>query len=208
MHDYVHHKPCVTGLIYVRFCRMRVDIIGDSHLHRIRGETFPLDANIVFWSRRGGGVDYLEEAIGLIQRDNSRNISQDIVVVFIGGNDLDAPYVAVRQLANRVAVIISRITRVAGAVAVLKQWPRPGAREGLNYWTNAQYFDYLLPDLLVMNCFTWKWDRTMRFNSSFFARDGVHCQPGRYKKVVRYLASAVLAAIRFLRRRGPVRYLT
>lgn len=181
---------------------MRVDIIGDSHLNNIQNNKFALDIELVFWSKRGGGIEYLEQALQEISQDRSRNISTDAVVIFIGGNDLDSPFVAVKKLAKRYSASINNIARVAGAVAVLKQWPRPGARQGLNYWTNAGYFEYLLPDMLVMHCWTWSWDRSMKFNHSFFARDGVHCRPDQYKKVIRYLTSAVLAALRYLRRGG------
>ena len=133
-------------------------------MDNLKGMEFALDARIVFWSRRGGGISYLEETLVSIKSDQSRNHNTDIIVTFIGGNDLDSPFVAVKTLVRRFYLAINEVARVAGSVAVLKQWPRPGARQGINYWVNAEYFDYLLHDQLVMQCFTWSWDRSMKFN--------------------------------------------
>lgn len=184
------------------FCRMRIDIIGDSHFDNLKNYKFPLDVELVSWTKRGGGVAYLEQTLEDIKQDRARNINTDIIIVFIGGNDLDQPFVPVKKLATRFSLMINKIARVAGGVAILKPWPRPGARQGLNYWTNVELFNHFLPDMLVMNSWMWSWDKSMKFSTSFFARDRVHCRPEQFKKVIRYTTSAILAAIKFLRRRG------
>lgn len=183
---------------------MRIDIVGDSHMARMEHMPFKLDAEIVYWNKRGG-VTHLEQSLVRIREDPSRNISRDIVIIFMGGNDLDAKDVAVKKLATRISLAINEVARVAGVVAIMRQWPRPGARQGVNYWTNVNYFHYLLPEMLVMNSYMWAWDRSMQFGCSFFDRDGVHCKPKHHKKVVRYITSAILAGIKFLIRRGIIR---
>ena len=154
--------------------QMRVDIIGDSHLSRLREMHFPIEANVYFWSLRGGGIGHLRNSLMHISEDGSRQSVTDVIVIFLGGNDMDTPFADVAEMANRYLELLSFAERVASTVMVMKIWPRPGSRQGTNYWTNVGYFEHLLEKSIGERCCIWGWDRSMTF-TIFFAPDGIHC---------------------------------
>jgi hypothetical protein len=182
------------------------DIIGDSHLARLEaaGARLPIDGSVDLWTRKGGGIEYLEYMVEEIDWDmfgRFPKLASDITIIFLGGNDLDVDTCVPHRLADRFGRAIRKLVELDSIVFVMAQWPRPGARIGaLNYWTNVGIFEGLLAKQLPEGCQVWDWDDQLRTNAYFFSRDGVHCVAQRHKKVGRYLASAAVAAARQLRR--------
>lgn len=66
----------------------------------------------------------------------------------------------------------------------------------MNYQTNITLFEHMDSYKLNDQCRVWSWDRSLRFNATFFRDDWVHCTTARQKKVVRYLTAAALAGVR------------
>lgn len=181
---------------------LKLVIIGSSHIRRLLDAAvpIPLHSMEIAWRCEGGArlpmlrgvVDDIEWQI--LERP-------DVVVVFLGGNDLDSRDVDARRLASLYATEYNSLAAMGCEVVILRGWPRPGARIGpITYWTNVESFEDEMADLLRDGCHLWTWDRSLTFTSQFFAFDGVHCRPTRYKKVMRYLVSAVLFAVRRLNR--------
>jgi hypothetical protein len=208
VHIYVPVMECTLGDMRQR----TVDVVGDSHLWRLieSGERLPFEVEMASWLRRGGGVMYLEAVVDDLEWDTkvrSPPVS-DLTVVFLGGNDLDRPDVDVPALARRYSYLYERLARLGTDVVVLEQWPRPGARiGGVSFRTNALWFDHLLKAYARGSYTVYHWDRQLRPNEVFFMNDGVHCRPSRYRKVMRYFASAVFAGLRslFYRQQGHAR---
>ena len=179
---------------------MIVDVIGDSHVARLKREWFALEADMCFWAKRGGGLRHLQDTVDAIEWAEDRVDIADVTVVFLGGNEMDS-VVDLKEKALAFAAEINRLSSVSRVVMIMRAWQRPGARIGaINYWTNVSYFEHLLSGMLFPSCWLWRWDRSLTFTHRFFARDGVHCRDGKLKAVVRYMTSAVLAGIRRLRR--------
>ena len=175
--------------------------VGDSHLARLRASAvrIPVNANLRWDSMRGGGLTHLQSAVENLEWDEFERVP-DIVVVFIGGNDLDRENCDAAWLAAIYAAYLNRLADLGARVMVLAQWPRPGARiGGVNFITNVRWFEERLKQSVRGGVWLWQWDKGLRFNSSFYASDGVHCARYKYKKVARYLSAACIAAIRNLR---------
>lgn len=190
----------MANKLEMRICS--VDVIGDSHLARLfkAGMKLSVEADLALWCRGGVGSDYLEKVIDDIEWDTlSRNPQiSDLVVVFIGGNDLDTPDLDVVGLASRYITLYSRMASLGSQVIVLAQWSRPGARVGgVTFQTNALLFDHLLCQQARDFVF-WRWDKGLRAHSQFFQDDGVHCHPWAYKRVMRHFSSAVFQGVRNL----------
>ena len=147
---------------------------------------------------------FLEDAVDDIEWDvriREPHIS-DMVVVFIGGNDLDSPDVDVRRLASRYIDLYERLAKTGSHVIVFSQWPRPGARiGGVGFWTNALWFDHLLRQRAKVFS-VWDWDRRLRACEDFFV-DGVHCKPQMYKRVMRYFSAAIFFGMRCMMKGRP-----
>jgi branched-subunit amino acid aminotransferase/4-amino-4-deoxychorismate lyase len=176
-----------------------VDVIGDSHLARLfrSGTRLPCKVDEALWCRGGAGVRYLESIVDDIEWEEVKRepLVSDLVVVFIGGNDLDKPNVDVRALASTYANLYDRLKKLGSEVVVLTQWSRPGARiGGVNFQTNALYFDHLLTEQ-ARDFTVWAWDTRLRAHSEFFV-DGVHCHQSVYKRVMRYFSAAIFHGIR------------
>ena len=179
---------------------MRVDVIGDSHVARLRDTPIAIDTEMYFWVQRGGRWTHLRDTLQRIAADSNRDRLRDVIVIFIGGNDLDTQEVNVSNLAALYGDLLNRAESISGAVMFMAAWPRPGSRYSVEYWTNVEYFEHLLKGRIGQKCQLWRWDRTLTFTERFFSHDGIHCHVRRYKKVVRYLMSAILAAMKRVRR--------
>ena len=173
--------------------------IGDSHLDNLRNsEHFQqLHGHRTFLTRRGGGIAFLESAVYIVENSFSR---PDVAVVFIGGNDMDSPRLDIANMAHRYATALDRLSSLGIKVLFMRIWPRFRTRHALvDYATNTNYFEHLLAENLGDRVKIWAWDRTMRFTYTFF-RDGVHCRRRHERKVCRYLRTAALAGVRWVRR--------
>ena len=178
-----------------------VIFIGDSHLRRLpaAGTRIPLFGDVQFWCKGGVGLNYLKKSVELVRNKSveRRVPCPEVVVVFIGGNDLDRWDCSPVRLAVQYAHELEELGKCGCKVVYLRQWPRPGARiGGINFQTNLNLFEHALAGALSTGVWVWDWDRSLHFTGSFFSRDGVHCQPFKYKKVGRYLAAASIAAVR------------
>lgn len=179
------------------------DIIGDSHLARIQRAHFvyPLMGTVQQFVRGGSGIRYLETVVDDIEssRINRPYKAADVTIIFIGGNDLDRKQFVGVTLAKRYAAVLGRLVNMGSMVMFMGQWRRPSAYVGeINFNTNMLYFEHLLECYIPKGCWLWEWDRQLRVNEYFYV-DGCHCEKSRYKKVVRYLAAAGVAAARYLR---------
>jgi len=135
---------------------VKVAIIGDSHLAAIAGSTFPIVGDLDLKFKRGGKLDFLETCVD--DMEWSMFAPPDVVVIFLGGNDVDSLYCDVPAIANRILGLIDRLEAMARKVYIMRQWPRPGARHGdISYWTNVQYLEKLLNDSGRVR--PWAWDK-------------------------------------------------
>lgn len=179
---------------YVSLQMLNIHLIGDSHLHWLHATGVSVQANITWHTMRGGKLPFLLEAIELIEWERS----VDVVVVMLGGNDLDQENLDVKALSNAYTFAFERLARSCQSLIYMAAWPRPGSRIGLNYWTNVGIFEWLLAR--NSRVWMWKWDRSLTFTRQFYARDGIHCARIRYKKVSRYLTAAILAGVKQIKR--------
>ena len=182
---------------------VNVRIIGDSQLKNISSRDFHFDGRVDINSSSGSGIAYAEQIMADIEWSTGSEVKPDIIVIFIGGNDLDRSDANIHDLVSRFVVVAQEAEAMGALTMFMEQWPRPGARNGpITYTTNKEYFEYRLRSSLPKTSRLWRWDKSLRINDGFFARDGVHFHPRRKRKVIRYLLSAVLAAARWDRRLG------
>lgn len=134
----------------------------------------------VHWSWRGGaGIEWAEEQVG-------RTGSYNLVVLMIGGNDLEnwcSPY----QLADRMEHLANRmIATGTQAVAITSLWPRSNTRYNLD----ARLYAGMMERRLQGNPVTtfWLWDRRQAWRNY----DGVHFLYHGYRLAMRYLISLVV----------------
>lgn len=183
-----------------------VDVIGDSHLRRmiLSGERFPLEVALGQFARSGAGIRYLREVVEKREQDLLFRLPMqaELTVVFIGGNDLDTKFLDVPALAREYANLFNRLRLLSSEVVVLHQFPRPEARNagGLEFWTNAVWFDHLLSTGPGRNFTMWKWGRRLRCHEEFYAPDGVHVRSSLQKRMLRHFCSAIFAGLRTLHR--------
>ena len=178
-----------------------VDVVGDSHLARLfqSGVRLPVEVNLAQWCRGGAGLAYLEGIVEKMEWEELPRTPQvsDVTIIFIGGNDLDRWDCNIQQLVTRYVSLCDRLARLGSRVVMLTQWPRPSARiGGVNFRVNQLYFNHLLQDQ-AHHFVVWSWDRRLRTGGEgFFGRDGVHCSPAMFKRVMRYFTAAVFAGLR------------
>ena len=178
--------------------QLKVKVIGDSQLRYITEGDLRYRGEISISYRSGSGIGFAERVLAEISRNRHTESPPDIIVLFTGGNDLDAHYAEICRLVARFVMFIQQAQSMNIQVMVMTQWPRPGARYGaINYTTNKEYFESKLFRNLPENGWLWKWDRSLPvYSTDFLKRDGIHCRPKYLKKVARYLLSAILAAVR------------
>lgn len=172
-------------------------IIGDSHMARLRnsGKPLPIRGNITWRVRSGAKIEFLRD---VVEDVITRNQDYDLVIVSMGGNDLDSPFVIVNDLIQKFVNELIRLLTKTPLVLFMEQWPRPGARFGPeNYWTNVERFQHEIRCSSPVGIRLWSWDNSLRYPLSFYSRDLVHCHPRRYKKVARYLTSAILCGLKW-----------
>jgi lysophospholipase L1-like esterase len=175
------------------------DLIGDSHLHRLleADVRLPIAGSVTCWTKRGGGLLFLEQTVhSILQRGVA-----DVTLVFLGGNDIDSHSLDLDSLTDRFVTALQALEDAGSLVVMMDQWPRPGARVG-SYWyeQSEKYFKQIMEEKLAGRAWIWlwEWDRSVRFNETFFHFDGVHCATYMHKKVARYLCAAAIAAARRL----------
>ena len=149
-----------------------MDVVGDSHLARLfkSGERLPFEVDLAQWCRGGASLSYLESIIDRMEWEELQRSPQvsDLTVVFLGGNDLDRPNLVVCDLVSSYATQLRRLSQMGTEVVVLTQFPRPGARiGGVNFWTNAVYFDHLLTLQSKGDFRTCSWDPKLRPHGEF-----------------------------------------
>ena len=102
----------------------------------------------------GAGLSFLEDVSYEVEWRE-----YDVIVIFMGGNDLDNADLDCRSMARDYCSVLRRIVSSGKLVVFMRGWPRPGAREGaVNYWTNVGQFEYHLQKMLP-NMWYWSWDR-------------------------------------------------
>ena len=163
-------------------------IVGDSHVRRMRAFRRHLDGHLrlvsVEWLFRGGATVAFAE-------DNTQQArGHKIVVLMIGGNDLDNG-MSPHQLADRVGYLAFRYIRCAhvDAVAVTSIWPRRDrtfnarAREYAEIMESRFHGD---PQVTF-----WLWDRRQPMRSE----DGVHFTRHGYEVAMTYLMAIIVWVI-------------
>ena len=174
-------------------------IVDSSHLARLEASEISLAIRqrLHFHCVGGARLGFLRSVMDDVERERIPRPS--IALFFLGGNDIDNYRSEPESLAREYAAIYNRLSIIGTIVMIMRQWPRPGARIGAErYWQKVQVFEHHLENLIDRNCWIWAWDRTLRFNGSFFKQDGVHCRETKYKKVARYIRSPLLFAIKRL----------
>ena len=158
--------------------------MGDSHVGRMYPYRAWLEEHLrevqVNWSWQGGaGIHWAEQQVGCTG-------SYDMVVLMIGGNDLDNGC-SVGQLANRVEHLANDIIRAGvQAVVITSLWPRSNTA----YNTNAREYASVMERHLQGNPLVtfWLWDRRQAWRNY----DGVHFLYHGYRQAMRYLISGII----------------
>lgn len=138
-----------------------------DHLHQVE----------VRWHwRRGAGIEWAEQ-------QTARASGSQIVVLLVGGNDLDNG-ISPLQLADRIGHLAQRcLDAGAELVAIPSLWPRSCSRYNAAARRYAALMErrfYGHPEISF-----WLWDRRQSWRN----QDGVHFSPHGYRVALRYMVA-------------------
>ena len=167
-------------------------VIGDSHVRRIREYQHLITAKLrqgrvsIDWRFRGGA--YLDFA----EREVERAYGYDIIVMMVGGNDLDrgTPRASIEASYAR----MENLARIRGVkrLIVTSIWPRRDANFNAVARTHARVCSSLYQNLRRNLITFWEWDERQPFRTY----DGVHLEHHGYEKAVKYLLAPILWVIK------------
>ena len=161
--------------------------MGDSHVGRLYPYRSWLGEHLrgvsVRWHWRGGaGIDWAERQVAYAS-------DFQIVVIMVGGNDIDNG-MPIYRLADRLGRLAHDIIAAgAEAVVVTSLWPRSNNA----YNTRARAFAHIMEQRFYNDpqVTFWLWDRRQSWRNY----DGVHFTYHGYRQAMRYLISGIIWSI-------------
>ena len=161
--------------------------MGDSHVTRLARYQHELlnhlsGVSLRFTERRGAGIWWGE-------RNAHAAMDVDVVVLMLGGNDLDSGMSAT-QLADRIGHLGRQMVDQyrAQTVVITSQWPRTSQQYNLRAREFASIMErrHLGDEAVTF----WLWDRRQPWRN----RDGTHLTDHGYRTAVRYLQAIIVWA--------------
>ena len=163
-------------------------ILGDSHV----GRMFPYrrwlgqhttDISVRWIWQGGAGINWAEQQVG-------RCAGFRLVILMIGGNDLDVGWCSPYQLADRIGFLADQILQEGAETVVIPSlWPR----SNVNYNTRARQYAGIMERRFSFDpqVTFWLWDRRQAWRNV----DGVHFLHHGYRQAIRYLIAFIVWVI-------------